>query len=251
MNTDKMTGDMPQAGVRVNKYISSAGLCSRREADRLIATGRVLVDSVPASPGTRVLPGQTVCVDGRIIPSDDLPEPVMYAVNKPAGVICSDVRQGNAPILSDILDLPERVFYVGRLDKDSEGLLLLTNQGDLANEMMRARNRHEKEYEVTVDRPLTPEFLRVMAGGVFLPELDVTTRKCKVSRTGTDSFRIVLTQGLNRQIRRMCAALGYEVRSLRRIRIMQIMLGSLSPGQIRELTQEEMALLRQQTYRKT
>ena len=240
--------DETLTGIRINKYLSSAGLCSRREADRLVEEGRIRIDGVTASAGDRVLPGQKVTADGREVGGQAGPEPVIYMVNKPAGVICSSVHQSDTPILSDIITLPERVFYVGRLDKDSEGLLLLTNQGDLADAMMRARNYHEKEYDVTVDRPVTEAFLHGMAAGVFLEELGAATRPCRVSRTGGNRFRIILTQGLNRQIRRMCAAFGYEVKALKRVRIMHLTLGSLKPGQVRALTKEEADMLRSEAF---
>ena len=225
-------------GIRINKYLSSSGHCSRREADRLIEQGLVRIDGVPALPGSRVFEGQTVTVSGTRIHGGGQ-APVIYAVNKPAGVICSSRRQGTSPILEDLLDVPERVFYAGRLDKDSEGLILVTNQGDLANAIMKARNRHEKEYEVQVDRPVTEAFVREMQGGVWLEELGCRTRECSVRQMGEKSFRIILTQGLNRQIRRMCHALGYEVKRLRRIRIMNIQLGQLQAGAFRKLTKEE------------
>jgi len=221
--------------LRLNKYIAESGICSRREADRMIGEGRVTVDGEPAEAGMRVTYSQKILADGReICPG---PESVMIAFNKPAGIICtSEVRDGTVNIYQ-YLNYPQRIFSAGRLDKNSEGLLLLTNDGNLANEIMRARNHHEKEYDVTVDKAVTPEFLKRMQSGV--PILGVTTRRCSAVQTGKCSFRIVLTQGLNRQIRRMCEELGYKVRRLKRIRIMNIVLGDLPSGGYRNLTAEE------------
>ncbi len=229
---------------RLNKYISEAGLCSRREADRLIAGGKVTVDGGKAVPGMQVEEGQDIRVDGRRISEPE--EKVVLAVNKPMGTICTeDPKEKNSIIR--LLDLPLRLTYAGRLDKDSEGLLLLTNDGDLIDHIMRARNAHEKEYEVTVDHPLTEAFLDQMRRGVRItdPEkdLDETTRPCQVWQTGTDAFSIILTQGLNRQIRRMCEACGYRVKSLKRVRIMNIKLDGLGPGRTRQLTEGERAEL--------
>ena len=212
--------------VRLNKYLSEAGVCSRREADRLIEMGRVTVDGKTA---------QTVCVGKRIISKKD--EMVVLAVNKPRGIVCTEEKRERNSIVR-FLDYPIRVTYIGRLDKDSRGLLLMTNNGDIINRMMRASNRHEKEYKVTVDREITDEFLEKMAAGV--PILDTVTRPCKVRKIGKYTFSIILTQGLNRQIRRMCEALGYEVKDLLRVRVMNIRLGSLKEGEYRELTDAEL-----------
>lgn len=221
--------------VRLNKYISDAGICSRREADRLIEAGKVKIDGVTASCGMKVQPGQTVTVGKKVIKGKNAM--VVLAVNKPAGVVCTeDMRTKNNIIR--FLDYPVRVTYVGRLDKDSEGLLLMTNNGDIINKMMRAGNRHEKEYKVTVDKEITQEFLEKMASGV--PILDTVTRPCKVEKIGKYTFSIILTQGLNRQIRRMCEALGYQVRELIRVRIMNIHLGRLKEGEYRKLTDAEL-----------
>lgn len=221
--------------VRLNKYISEAGICSRREADRLIEQGIVFVDGKRAETGTKVEPGQEVRVGKKIISRQE--KMVVLAVNKPRGIVCTEERRERDSIVR-FLNYPQRVTYVGRLDKDSEGLLLMTNNGDIINKIMRAGNCHEKEYKVTVDKPITEEFLEKMAAGVHI--LDTVTRPCKVEAVGKYKFKIILTQGLNRQIRRMCEALGYEVKELFRIRIMNIEIGNLKSGQYRELTDEEL-----------
>ena len=215
--------------VRLNKYLSEAGVCSRREADRLIEMGRVTVDGKTAQTGMRVIPGQKVCVGKRIVSKKD--EMVVLAVNKPRGIVCTEEKRERNSIVR-FLDYPIRVTYIGRLDKDSRGLLLMTNNGDIINRMMRA------SYKVTVDREITDEFLKKMAAGV--PILDTVTRPCKVRKIGKYTFSIILTQGLNRQIRRMCEALGYEVKDLLRVRVMNIRLGSLKEGEYRELTDAEL-----------
>ncbi len=221
--------------VRLNKYLSEAGVCSRREADRLIEQGMVKVDGRTAVPGTKVAPGQDVMVGNKKILQKD--ESVVLAVNKPRGVVCTEDPREKHNIVR-FLNYPVRVTYVGRLDKESEGLLLMTNNGDIINRIMRARNYHEKEYQVTVDRPVTEAFLRGMAGGV--PILDTVTRPCKIEKTGKYKFTIILTQGLNRQIRRMCEVFGYKVKTLRRVRVMNIVLGDLKPGEYRKLMDEEL-----------
>ena len=227
--------------VRLNRFLSMAGVCSRREADRLIEQGRVTVDGETGQAGMQVGKDQAVCLDGKRLHTDS--KPVILAVNKPVGVVCTTDRKWGDTLLEDIVDYPVRVFGIGRLDKNSEGLILMTNRGDLPNRIMRARNFHEKEYEVTIDRPADRDFLEKMRKGVFLPELQVTTRPCTVVRTGECSFRIILTQGLNRQIRRMCMELGRKVVSLRRTRIMNITLGELPAGAYRELTRHEILQL--------
>lgn len=221
--------------VRLNKYLSEAGVCSRREADRLIERGRVTVDGKPALTGMKIIPGQEVRVGNRIISKQD--EMVVLAVNKPRGIVCTEEKRERNSIVR-FLDYPVRVTYIGRLDKDSHGLLLMTNNGDIINRMMRASNYHEKEYKVTVDKEITDGFLEKMASGV--PILDTVTRPCQVRKIGKYTFSIILTQGLNRQIRRMCEALGYEVKDLLRVRVMNIRLGSLKEGQYRQLTDEEL-----------
>ena len=221
--------------VRLNKYLSEAGVCSRREADRLIEEGKVSVDGSPARTGMRITPGQVVKVGRKVVSRQD--EMIVLAVNKPRGIVCTEEKRERNSIVR-FLDYPVRVTYAGRLDKDSRGLLLMTNNGDIINQMMRAANRHEKEYKVTVDREITEEFGKQMSEGVSI--LDTVTRPCKVEKMGKYTFSIVLTQGLNRQIRRMCEALGYEVRDLVRVRIVNIRLGSLKEGQYRKLTDAEL-----------
>ena len=221
--------------VRLNKYLSEAGVCSRREADRLIADGRVTVDGRIAQTGMRVSPGQEVRVGRKEKKKRD--EMVVLAVNKPKGIVCTEEKRERNSIVR-FLNYPIRVTYIGRLDKDSRGLLLMTNNGDIINRMMRSANCHEKEYKVTVDKEITEEFIEKMSGGV--PILDTVTRPCRVTKIGKYTFSIILTQGLNRQIRRMCAALGYEVRDLLRVRVMNIRLGSLKEGEYRKLTDEEL-----------
>ncbi len=216
--------------MRLNKYLSETGACSRREADAWIAAGRVTVNGAQGVLGTRVAEGDVVRVDGRPVGA---PSRHLYiALNKPVGVTCTTERSVPGNIV-DFIGIPERIFPVGRLDKDSEGLILLTNNGDIVNEILRSEHEHEKEYVVEVDRPLTGEFLAGMAAGV--PILDTVTRPCRVWQTGKNRFHIVLTQGLNRQIRRMCEHFGYRVRRLCRIRIINLGLGGLQPGEWRHL----------------
>ena len=227
--------------VRLNKYLSEAGVCSRREADRLIESGRVKVDGKTAGMGMKVLPGQEVRVGRKVVSRSG--EMVVLAVNKPVGIVCTEAHRERTSIVR-FLNYPVRVTYVGRLDKDSRGLLLMTNNGDIINKMMRAGNRHEKEYKVTVDQAITPDFLEKMSAGV--PILDTVTRPCRVQKIGKYTFTIILTQGLNRQIRRMCEALGYEVKDLVRTRIMNIELGKLREGEYRKLTDRELDCLYEQ-----
>lgn len=232
--------------VRLNKYLSDAGICSRREADRLIEAGKVYIDSVQAVCGGKVLPGQKVTVGKKAVGGRR--ERVALAVNKPVGIVCTEDMRVKHNIIR-FLKYPVRITYAGRLDKDSEGLLLMTNDGDLINQIMRARNFHEKEYKVTVHKPVTEEFLKGMAEGVHIVDrekgLDEVTRPCEVEKVGKYKFRIILTQGLNRQIRRMCQVFGYEVTELKRVRIMNIELGNLKTGAYRKLTEEELKELRQ------
>jgi len=220
--------------MRINKYLSETGACSRRQADQWIEAGRVSVNGVVAVLGTKVGAGDTVALDGK--PLSVKPERVYLALNKPVGIECTTDRDVPDNIV-DFVRHRERVFPIGRLDKDSEGLILLTNDGDIVNRVLRAEHEHEKEYIVSVDRPLTPEFLAGMARGV--PILDTITNPCRVTQAGRNTFRIVLTQGLNRQIRRMCEHFDYTVRRLQRVRIMHIHLGSLPVGQWRNLTASE------------
>ena len=227
-----------QPGVRLNKYMAESGYCSRREADRLIEEGRVKIDERVGALGDRVLPGMEVTVDGKALSGRG--EKVYLLLNKPRGIVCTaDPREPMNVV--DYVGYPVRIFPVGRLDKDSEGLLLLTSDGEIVNRMLRAAGGHEKEYEVTIDRPVTAEFAQRMMAGV--PILDTVTLPCKLRRTGEKSFNIVLVQGLNRQIRRMCEALGANVTHLRRVRIMNLRLGRLQPGQWRELTKDELDTL--------
>jgi len=220
--------------VRLNKFLSETGLCSRREADQWIEAGRVSVNGTVAQLGTQVIEGDAVLLDGK--PLGTKPQRVYLALNKPIGIECTTDRSVPDNIV-DFVRHSERVFPIGRLDKDSEGLILLTNDGDIVNRVLRAEHEHEKEYIVSVDRPLTPEFLEGMASGV--PILDTVTNPCRVTQVGRNTFRIVLTQGLNRQIRRMCEHFDYTVRRLQRVRIMHIQLGNLPVGKWRNLTAAE------------
>lgn len=227
--------------IRLNKYLSEAGVCSRREADRLIESGKVSVDGKPATTGMKITDSQVVRIGKKEIrPKNDM---VLLAVNKPVGIVCTEEKREKNNIIN-FLKYPTRITYIGRLDKDSEGLLLMTNNGDIINKMMRAGNRHEKEYKVTVNKPITAEFIERMAGGV--PILDTVTRRCEVEMIGKYKFRIVLTQGMNRQIRRMCEYLGYKVTRLQRVRVMNIELGNLKPGEFREVSDAELAELYEQ-----
>lgn len=226
--------------MRLNRFLSEAGVCSRREADRLAEAGRITVDGRPALVGQKVAEGARVAVDGRPVRIQE--KKVILAVNKPVGVVCTTSRKDRAPNIIEQIEYPLRVYPVGRLDKDSEGLLLLTNDGALMDDLLRAGNGHEKEYLVEVNRPVTKEFLRGMAGGV--PILETVTKPCRVEQTGRESFRIVLTQGLNRQIRRMCEYFGYRVEHLKRVRIVNIRLGDLAPGAWRPLNEKEEQELR-------
>ena len=224
---------------RLNKYLADCGICSRREADRMIETGRVTVNGRPADMGMRVGPTDEVAVDGRPLERKD--KKVVLAFYKPVGVTCTEKDRFAEKTIRDVVDYPVRVTYAGRLDKDSEGLLLLTNDGELINALMRASNFHEKEYLVRVNRPVTDAFLKKMSEGVFLKELNVQTRPCRVEQEGKFTFRIVLTQGLNRQIRRMCRAVGLSVRRLCRTGEGGVRLGDLPAGAWRHLTTEEIA----------
>ena len=225
----------PEA-LRINKFLSERGLCSRREADAWVEAGRVTVNGALATLGTRIAPGDAVAVDGR--PVGEPSRHVYIALNKPVGVECTtDTRVPHNIV--DFVAHSERVFPIGRLDKDSEGLILLTNDGDCVNRLLRVEHRHEKEYLVTVDRPLTDEFLTGMAHGVRI--LGQVTKPARVERAGKNMFRIVLTQGLNRQIRRMCDAFGYTVRRLVRVRFVNVRVDGIEPGQWRDLTPAELA----------
>ncbi len=227
--------------MRLNKYISETGVCSRREADQWIEAGRVSVNGQPAALGTQVGEGDEVRVDGRVVGAKR--RPVYLALNKPVGITCTTERHIAGNIV-DFVNHPERIFPIGRLDKESEGLILLTNQGDIVNEILRVEHRHEKEYLVTVDRPVDEAFLSGMSRGVPLPELEVTTLPCQIRRVGLKSFNIVLMQGLNRQIRRMFDAVGFPVLELKRVAIGSVRLDELPVGAVRKLTPDEITRLK-------
>ncbi len=228
-----------QDAVRINKYLSEMGYCSRRVADKLIDQQRVTINGKVPEMGTKVLPGDTVRVDGKVI-EKARGEHVYIAFNKPVGIVCTTDTRVEKDNIIDFIGHPQRIFPVGRLDKPSEGLILLTSDGDIVNKILRARNHHEKEYIVTVDKPITRDFIAAMANGV--PILDTVTRKCEVEQLNKTQFKIILTQGLNRQIRRMCEHLGYRVQRLKRIRIMSILL-DVPVGQWRDLTAEELDMI--------
>lgn len=233
-NHDGEQMNQKQEGIRINKYLSEAGVCSRREADRALEGGQIRIGDRVAVLGDRVMPGDRVYYKGRPVTKET--EHILIAFHKPRGVVCTTSRKEGVNII-DYIGYPKRIYPVGRLDKDSTGLILLTNDGDIVNKMMRAGNRHEKEYVVTVDREITDDFIMQMSNGVKI--LDTVTRPCKVRRSGPREFHIILTQGLNRQIRRMCEALGYRVRTLKRLRIMNIRLGDLKEGTYRDVTGAE------------
>ncbi|MFZ4783876.1 MAG: 23S rRNA pseudouridine(2604) synthase RluF [Flavobacteriales bacterium] len=227
---------MEEFSVRINKYLSEVGFCSRRAADTLIEQGRVTINGKVPEMGTKVKKGDDVRVDGKRI-TESVHEHVYIAFNKPIGIVCTTDTEKEKNNIIDYIRYPTRIFPIGRLDKPSEGLILLTSDGDIVNKILRARNNHEKEYLVTVDKPINPEFVKRMSNGI--PILDTVTRPCFVEQTGRNSFRIILTQGLNRQIRRMCEYLGYEVTKLKRIRIMNIQL-DMPIGKWRYLTPTEL-----------
>lgn len=229
--------DRPEE-VRLNKYISESGFCSRREADKYIEAGCVTIDGKKAVMGTKVLKGQVVKVNGKNIYKEE--ELVYIALNKPVGITCTTEHKVKGNIV-DFVGHKKRIFPIGRLDKDSQGLILLTNDGDVVNKILRAGNNHEKEYIVTVNKPINKDFVNRMSNGIRI--LGQVTKKCYVKQEGPNTFRIILTQGLNRQIRRMCEALGYEVTKLKRIRIMNINLSDLKIGQWRDLTVKELTEL--------
>lgn len=235
---------------RLNKYIAEAGICSRREADKLIASGRVTVDGVVATAGVQVEAGQIIRVGKKIIGNKNEVKKVVLLVNKPVGIVCTEEMKEKHNIIR-FLKYPTRITYAGRLDKDSEGLLVMTNDGDLIQQMMRAANGHEKEYKVTVHKEITDKFIEEMSKGVRIRKeekgktiFDEVTRPCEVKKIGKYTFSIVLTQGLNRQIRRMSETLGYKVTSLKRVRIMNLELGNIKTGTYREATKEELATLK-------
>ncbi len=225
-----------EEGIRLNKYLAEAGVASRRGSDRLIEDGRVTVNGEDATLGTKVMPGDRVCVDGKAVKADT-GGTVILAFNKPRGITCTSNKDDPDNII-DFIGYPRRIFTVGRLDKDSEGLILLTNDGALADRIMRSRYGHEKEYIVTVDKDVTKDFLKDMESGVEIEE-GVVTRRCRTELIDPRRFRIILKQGLNRQIRRMCEVLGYNVVRLRRIRVMNVQLGKLREGSYRDLSKSE------------
>lgn len=222
--------------IRINKYLSEVGYCSRRAADKLLEEGRIKINGVIPELGTKISDDDVVEVDGKPIRESE-EKPVYIAFNKPVGIVCTTDTKREKNNIVDYINHPKRIFPIGRLDKPSEGLILLTSDGDIVNKILRARNNHEKEYIVRVDKPINPKFLDKMRNGV--PILDTVTKKCEVDKIDDMTFRIVLTQGLNRQIRRMCEYLGYEVKKLKRIRIMNIKL-DLPLGKWRDLTDKEM-----------
>jgi len=223
--------------MRLNKFLSETGMCSRREADTWIASGRVSINGKRAELGTQVTEADEVRVDNRMVGTRQKKKKIYICLNKPVGITCTTERDVHDNII-DFIAHEERIFPIGRLDKESEGLILLTNNGDIVNEILRSENNHEKEYLVSVDKPITDAFLASMAGGVRI--LDTKTKPCKVSRVGKTDFRIILTQGLNRQIRRMCEVFSYDVRRLQRTRIVNIKLDGLKPGRWRNLTESEL-----------
>ena len=229
---------MNDNSISLNKFISSTGRCSRREADKLIEAGRVKINGTIARKGNRVEEGDTVTIDNKSISSK--PKPIYIALNKPPGITCTTDKRDKTNII-DFLKFPQRIFPIGRLDKYSTGLILLTNDGEIVNKILRVENRHEKEYIVTVNKPITKNFLRDMANGV--PILDTKTLRCEVSKLDKNTFKIILTQGLNRQIRRMCEHFDYKVRELKRVRIMNIKLKNLPMGEWRRLTENELIIL--------
>lgn len=228
-------------GIRINKYLAEAGVCSRREADTLVEKGKVIINGVKAQNGQKVTDKDKIVVNGRHIKGRD--EKVYLAFYKPKGIVCTaNTDEDNN--LKDFIDYPVRVTYCGRLDKDSEGLLLLSNDGDFMQKLMKGANGHEREYLVRVEKPITDEFIENLQKGVFIPDLNVTTKPCKIRKISDVTFTIVLTQGLNRQIRRMCRVYDYHVRFLKRVRIENIQLGDLDEGGYRELTESEIRELK-------
>ena len=223
---------------RINKYLSEVGFCSRREADKLLEQGRITINGKKPELGTKVSDADEICVDGKNIKKTE-EKHVYIAFNKPIGIVCTTDTKREKNNIVDYINHPKRIFPIGRLDKPSEGLILLTSDGDIVNKILRARNNHEKEYAVAVNHPVTEEFLQKMREGVWIEDLAVKTKPCKAWKTGPYTFHIILTQGLNRQIRRMCEACGCHVRTLKRVRIMNIHLGNLKEGSFREITGEE------------
>lgn len=222
---------------RLNKYLAQCGICSRRDADKMIEQKVVTVNGKTALPGMKVTEADDIRVRGKSVRKRE--KKVVLAFNKPIGVTCTEKDKHAKVKIQDVLQYPVRLTYAGRLDKESEGLLIMTNDGDLIEAMMRGANRHEKEYVVKVNKPLTEEALTKMREGMYLKELELTTRPCEITQLGSNTMRMILTQGINRQIRRMCGEIGYEVRKLKRTRVMNIELADLKPGEYRELTEAE------------
>ncbi len=223
--------------IRLNKYLADCGYCSRREADRLIEAGKVSVNGKIAETGMRVTDEDTVTVDGKVLKREE--KTILLVFNKPPGITCTASKEDETNVV-DYINYPKRIYPIGRLDKYSEGLLLLTNRGDLVNGIMRSRYGHEKEYIVTVDRVVDDDLLRKLSSGVYLKDLDVTTKQCKCQKVARNKFSMIITQGLNRQIRRMCEACGCRVTKLKRVRILDIELGDLPVGEYREATKKEL-----------
>lgn len=232
--------------VRINKYIASSGICSRREADALILAGKVLVNGTIPNAGDKVSDNDQITIDGKLINPEKNIDTVLLAYNKPVGIVCSTVNQGdNHNNIIEAINYPVRIFPIGRLDKDSEGLILLTNDGALSDKLMRSANHYEKEYEVTVDKAIDDNFITSMSNGVDIllkNDIPYKTRKCKVSKIDTHTFRIILTEGKNRQIRRMCDALGYNVKTLKRVRIINILLDNIKSGNYKEIDIDSLKL---------
>ena len=228
--------------IRINKYLSEAGYCSRRRADKLIEEGKVTINGIIPSIGTRVKDDDQVVVEGQRVGKSTNRKKIYLAFNKPVGIVCTTDRAVEPDNIIDFINYPKRIFPIGRLDKSSEGLIFLTDDGDIVNKILRARNNHEKEYIVSVNRPIDRQFIETMSNGVEI--LETKTKNCFVKKLGPKKFKIILTQGLNRQIRRMCESLGYRVKSLKRVRIMNINL-DLPLGKFREFTKEELFELNQ------
>lgn len=232
--------------MRLNKFLSNIGFCSRRQADKYIENGKIYIDDSVAGLGTELYDKQKVYFEKTYIGQIDdlnLKQRIVLAVNKPRGIVCTSSDKDRAENIVDFINYPLRIYPVGRLDKDSEGLLLMTNDGSLVNALMKAKNHHEKEYIVEVNKNIDEAFLQAMSSGVYIKELKVKTRKCYIEKISEKSFKIILTQGLNRQIRRMCESLGFKVLSLRRIRIVNITLGKLKTGEYRKLSKTELNTL--------
>ena len=239
---------MSEEGIRLNKYIASCGICSRRDADKLIEQGKVTVNGHPAEPGMRIVEGESVKVGSKLI--SEKKETVVLAYYKPVGVTTTEKDDHAEITVADLVRYKERVTYAGRLDKDSEGLLLMTNDGDLIHGMMQAKNNHEKEYLVKVNKTINEEIVEKLSKGMYLPDLKKSTRPCFVERVNKTTFRIILTEGMNRQIRRMCAALSLKVVSLKRVRVLNVTLNNLKPGEYRVLSREEVRELKEKVWGK-